>query len=95
MDIHGFRRINDGEESAAAWQQEVESAEGRGLTLTTLDVTGARTSDSTGEHTYESVTVRDARTNQRIAVLTPDEFSTVNYDIEGWFDANGPYEPQG
>lgn len=95
MDILGFRRTNEGDESAVAWQQVVESAESRGLTLTTLDVSGARTDDRTGEYAYDSVTVRDARTNERLGHFTPDEFRTVNYDVEGWFDANGPYEPQG
>lgn len=95
MDILGFRRVNDGEESATAWQQEVESAASRGLTLTTLDVAGGRTDEETGEFDFDDVTVRDARTNEPIGRFTPDEFRSINFDIEGWFDANGPYEPQG
>ena len=94
MDILGFRLINDGA-SAAAWQQEVEHAASRGMLLTTLEVLGGRTDEGTGDFVYDSVEVRDAETAELLERFAADEFRNVKYDEKGWFDANGPYEPQG
>ena len=92
MDIMGFRRINDGDIAAKAWQQEVEQAAGRGMALT---VNGGRVDEATGNFDCDTIEVRDAETGELLGRFTADEFSEVNFDHEGWFDANGPYEPQG
>lgn len=95
MEILGFQRVNDGKPAARAWQQEVERAASSGMTLTTLEVIGSRTDESTGEFEFDIVEVRDAETTELLERFTADEFRSVKYDHKGWFDANGPYVPQG
>ena len=67
----------------------------RGLIPTNLELHGVDSGDTTGTMTFDYLVVRHARTREVLKRFTYDEFRDINYDDEGWFDAQGPYEPQG
>lgn len=95
MDIHAFRRINEGEAAARAWAAHVDKCMLRGLVPTTLEPHGWTSGDHTGSADFDYVEVRHAETGELLGRFTRTEFRDLNYDEEGWFDADGPYEPQG
>ena len=95
MNIHGFRRINEGDASTRAWSTHVEKCTTKGLVPTTLEPHGLSNGEATGVVDFDYVDVRHAQTGELLGRFTSAEFRSLNYDEEGWFDANGPYEPEG
>ncbi len=71
----------------------LHSLEERGWRLVNTEVVNFWLDVESNIPTFDRVIIRDWRTQQTVARMTPQEFAETNYERERWQDVDYDYDP--